>query len=100
MHLAQVIGRVVASQKLAGLAGVKLLLVQPVDHDRQPKGEPIVVPDGAEESGPGDLVMLCHGREACYALPEWFVPVDSGIVGIIDSVYAAPVAPTPVEAAP
>ncbi len=95
MHLAQVIGRVVASRKTPGLAGVKLLVVQPVDHERHAKGEPIVVPDGAEQSGPGDLVMLCHGREACYALPEWFVPVDSGIVGIVDSLYAMPV-----EAAP
>lgn len=95
MHLARVIGRVVATQKHPGYAGVKLLLVQPVDHAERPKGEPIVVPDGAEESGPGDLVMLCHGREACYALPEWFVPIDSGIIGIVDSLYAVPV-----EAAP
>lgn len=90
MHLAEVIGRVVASQKTPGLTGVKLLLVQPVDHHRQPKGDPIVVPDGADQSGTGDLVFLCHGREACYALPEWFVPVDSGIVGIVDSLYAMP----------
>ena len=91
MQLAEVIGRVVATQKSPGLTGVKLLVVQPVDHDRRPKGEPLVVPDGAELSGPGDFVMLCNGREACYALPEWFVPVDAGIVGIVDSVYAMPV---------
>lgn len=97
MHLAQVIGRVVATRKHPGFTGVKLLLVQPVDHEREPKGDPLVVPDGAEQSGPGDLVMLCHGREACYALPEPFVPLDSGIVGIVDSVYAMP---APTEVAP
>ncbi len=90
MHLAEVIGRVVATQKVDGLRGVKLLLVQPVDHNRAPKGDPIVVPDGAEQSGPVDLVMLCNGREACYALSDPFVPVDAGIVGIVDSLYAMP----------
>ncbi len=91
MHLAEVIGRVVATQKTAGLEGVKLLVVQPVNEQRKPSGAPIVVPDGAGQSGPGDLVMLCNGREACYALPDYFVPVDAGIVGIVDSVYAMPV---------
>ena len=33
-----------------------------------------------------DLVYLVGSREAALALDPWFVPVDSAIVGIVDSV--------------
>jgi len=87
MHLARVIGRVVATRKHEALEGVKLLLVQPVDHADRPKGEPIVATDPLQ-SGPGDLVAYVVGREASLALDETFTPVDAGIVGIVDSVNA------------
>lgn len=85
MHLAKVIGRVVATQKHEALTGVKLLVIQPVDHSGKPKGAPIVATDNIQ-SGPGDLVTYVLGREATLALDESFTPVDAGIVGIVDSV--------------
>jgi len=85
MHLARVIGRMVATVKHDALEGVKLLVVQPVDHDDKPKGEPIVAADQIQ-SGPGDLVAYVIGREASLALDKPFTPVDAGIVGIVDSV--------------
>ncbi len=85
MHLARVIGRVVATQKHEPLTGVKLLLVQPVDHDDNAKGGPIVATDPLQ-SGQGDLVAYVTGREASLSLDKTFTPVDASIVNIVDSV--------------
>jgi len=84
MHLAKVIGTVVASQKYPSLTGVKLLLVQPVNDLLKPKGEPLVAVDPNMQAGPGTLVSYVVGREAMLHLPIPNAPVDAGIVGIVD----------------
>ncbi len=86
MQLATVIGTLVASQKYTGMEGVKLLIVQPLDRDQQPQGEPFVAADATAQAGPGELVFIIASREAALALPETFVPVDHAIVGIVDEV--------------
>jgi ethanolamine utilization protein EutN len=86
MQLARVTGTVVASTKAAGLEGVKLLIVQPLDRHRQPVGSPVVAADGVHMAGPGELVYIVGAREAALALPDTFVPVDHAIVGIVDAV--------------
>ena len=90
MQLANVIGTVVASHKYTGLEGVKLLIVQPLDRDRQPQGEPVVAADATAQAGPGEMVFIIASREAALALPETFVPVDHAIVGIVDEVDVVP----------
>lgn len=87
MHLARVIGTVVATVKYRGLEGIKFLILQPLDQRLQPKGEPVVAADGVAMAGPGDLVTYVASREAALALPETFVPVDHAIVGIVDEVH-------------
>jgi len=74
----------VATQKAEGLEGVKLLVVQPLDKYLQPQGEPAIAADGTAQAGPGELVFVIYSREAALALPEWFVPVDLAITGIVD----------------
>ncbi|MEJ2210775.1 MAG: EutN/CcmL family microcompartment protein [Anaerolineae bacterium] len=86
MRLARVIGTLVATQKVEGLQGVKLLVVQPLDKQQQPVGEPAIAADGTAQAGPGELVFVIASREAALALPEWFVPVDLAITGIVDEV--------------
>ncbi len=83
MYLGEVIGTVVAERKVTGLEGQKLLLVQPLDEDRKPRGSKEVAVDTVQ-AGPGDFVFLVGSREAALALDPWFVPVDAAIVGIID----------------
>lgn len=83
MYLGQVIGTVVASRKIEGLEGTKLLLVQPLDEDRQPVGAKEVAVDTVR-AGTGDFVFLVGSREAALGLDPSFVPVDATIVGIID----------------
>jgi len=86
MQFATVIGTVVASQKYTGLEGVKMLVVQPLDRDRRPVGEPVVAADATAQAGPGELVFVVASREAALALPVPFVPVDHAVVGIVDEV--------------
>ena len=86
MHLGRVIGTVVASTVYHGLEGVKLLVVQPLDRQLQPRGGAVVAADGVAMAGPGELVYFVASREAALALPVTFVPVDHAIVGIVDAV--------------
>ena len=86
MQFARVIGTLVATQKVDGLEGVKFLVIQPLDKHRQPTGEPVIAADGTAQAGPGELVFYISSREAALALPEWFVPVDHAITGIVDEV--------------
>ena len=88
MRLGRVTGTVVASEKVKGLEGIKLLIVQPLDRRQQPEGEPLVAADGVAMAGPGDLVYFVSSREAALAMPEPFVPVDDAIVGLVDAVTA------------
>ena len=87
MYLGRVIGTVVATVKYEGLEGRPLLVVQPLDHEQKPNG-PYEVAVDTVRAGPGELVFLVGSREAALALSPSFVPVDSAIVGIVDSVDA------------
>jgi len=86
MQFARVIGTLVATQKAAGLEDGKLRVIQPLDNDRLPAGEPVIAADGTYQAGPGELVFYISSREAALALEEWFVPVDHAIAGIVDEV--------------
>ena len=86
MQLAKVIGTLVATQKYAGLEGVKFLIVQPLNKHQQPEGEPVIAADGTAQAGPNMLVFIVASREAALALPVNFVPVDHAVVGIVDEV--------------
>jgi ethanolamine utilization protein EutN len=82
-------GTVVAERKYEGLEGVKLLVVQPVNHRHEPTGAPLVAADTVR-AGPGELVYLTQAREAALALDPWFVPVDAAIIGIVDQLATRP----------
>ena len=83
MQIARVIGDVVATRKDEALAGLTLLIVQPLTPDRQPVGRPLVAVD-AVGAGVGDEVFFVRGKEASFPFYPAEPPVDAGIVGIID----------------
>jgi ethanolamine utilization protein EutN len=89
VYLGRVMGTVVAEHKVEGLAGVRLLVVQPLNHRHEPTGEPLVAADTVR-AGPGELVYLTQAREAAQALDNAFVPVDAAIIGIVDALDAKP----------
>lgn len=83
--MGQVLGTVVCDRKVEGLEGRRFLVVQPLDHRREPSG-PVEVAVDTVSARPGDLVFLVGSREAALALEPSFVPVDSAIVGLVDRV--------------
>ncbi len=83
MQLALVVGDVVATRKDDSLAGIKLLIVQPLNHDRRPVGHPLVAVD-AVGAGVGEHVFFVRGKEASFPFHPAEPPVDAGIVGIVD----------------
>lgn len=89
MHLARVIGSVVATEKAEGLDGVRFLLIQPLDKHEQPLGGTVVAADAVHMAGPDELVYYVSSREAAEALPVRFVPVDHAITGIVDDIHLA-----------
>ncbi|RMF77315.1 MAG: ethanolamine utilization protein EutN [Chloroflexi bacterium] len=90
MKFGRVIGNLVATEKYRGLEGVKFLIVQPLDINREPDGEPYVAADATGQAGPDELVFVIMSREAALALQVSFVPVDAAIVGIVDDVDDRP----------
>jgi ethanolamine utilization protein EutN len=90
MKFARVIGNLVATHKYRGLEGVKFLVVQPLDIHRQPDGEAYIAADATRQAGQGELVFVVASKEAAFALPVEFVPVDAAVVGIVDDVDDRP----------
>lgn len=84
MLLGKVIGSVTPAVVYDGLGGVPLLLIQPLDKNRNKAGDPLVAADATKMAGPGELIYYEGGREAALALEKWFVPVDHTIIGIVD----------------
>jgi ethanolamine utilization protein EutN len=86
MKFARVIGTVVATRKYEDLDGVKFLVVQPLDEELKPQGQPTIAADATYQAGHGELVFMVASREGSQALPDWFVPIDLAITGIVDEV--------------
>jgi ethanolamine utilization protein EutN len=84
MHLARVIGTVVATVKNDSLEGRKLLVVQTLDAKLAPQGKPLVALDSVG-AGVGELVFWCRGKEASFPFRREDTPTDCTIIGIVDS---------------
>ena len=65
MQLARVVGDVVVTRKDENLAGITLLIVQPLTPDRQPAGRPIIAVDSMG-AGVGEEVFFVRGKEASF----------------------------------
>jgi ethanolamine utilization protein EutN len=86
MLLGRVLGSVVATQKNEKLEGAKLLLVQPLDLQDQPRGTAVLAVDGVD-AGVGDRVLLIQdGRSAQLILGKGVAAVDAAVVGVVDAV--------------
>ena len=84
MQVARVIGDIVATRKDQELTAIKLLVLQPLGSDKQPVGRTLVAADSVG-AGVGEIVFFVRGREASFPWLPSEVPVDAGIVGIVDA---------------
>ena len=83
MQLAKVIGDVVITRKDENLAGISLLVLQPIAADGSNIGRALVAVD-AMGAGVGETVFFVRGKEASFPFYPTEVPADAGIVGIVD----------------
>ena len=83
MQLARVIGDVVITRKDDNLTGRTLLVLQPIAADGSPAGRTLVAVD-AVGAGVGETVFFVRGKEASFPFYPTEVPVDAGVVGIVD----------------
>jgi microcompartment protein CcmK/EutM len=83
MQIAKVVGDVVATRKDENLAGLKLLILQPLTPTGEAVGRTLIAVDSAG-AGVGETVFFVRGKEASFPFYPVEAPVDAGIVGIVD----------------
>lgn len=84
MLLAKVIGTVVSTKKEQSMAGLRFMLVQPVDLEAKPTGTPVVAVD-VVGSGPGEYVLFATGSSARQTVATDKRPCDAVIMAIVDN---------------
>ena len=92
MFIAKVTGSLVATQKVSSMTGHKMLVVEPYRLD--PLNRDVLVTTGRSlvavdtvGSGEGEYVLITQGSSARLTPETKNLPVDTVIIGIIDSVH-------------
>ena len=91
MFIAKVTGSMVATQKVGSMVGHKLLMVEPyrLDDARQglkSAGRTFVAVDTVG-AGEGEYVLITQGSSARLTPETKNLPVDTVIIGIVDTVH-------------
>ena len=92
MFVAKVTGSIVATQKVDSMVGHKLLVVEPYRVDPQDRnrlvatGRTFVAVDTVG-AGEGEYVLITQGSSARLTPETKNLPIDTVIVGLIDTVY-------------
>ena len=93
MILCKVLGPVISTEKHPAFAGLKLLVVQPVDEGGNAQGKSFLAVDRNVQSGEGDTVLVLRegtGIRQLFGMPATSkLPIRSCIVGVVDSVDRA-----------
>jgi microcompartment protein CcmK/EutM len=92
MLIAKVTGSLVSTEKVDSMVGFKLLLIEPYRVD--PKSRTSLVTTGRTMvavdtvgAGEGEFVMITQGSSARLTPETKSLPVDTVIIGIIDTVH-------------
>jgi microcompartment protein CcmK/EutM len=86
MQIGRVVGTVVSTQKNRKLSGAKLLLVQPLTLDDQPRGAALIAIDSVGAGTGEKVLVVLEGKSAGDALGRKAAAVDAAIIGIVDRV--------------
>ena len=84
MYLGRVIGTVVSTSKNESLIGMKLLVVEKLTERLEREGSSEIAVDSVG-AGTGEIVIVCKGSSG-YVFGNGSAPVDTSIVGIVDTV--------------
>jgi ethanolamine utilization protein EutN len=85
MFLAKVVGTVWSTKKSPDLEGVKFLIVHPIELDKEPTRNIVVVADRLG-AGVGEIVMCAYGKAARTAIGDQEMAIEAAVVGIVDRV--------------
>ena len=83
MFLAKVVGTVWSTKKTPDLEGVRFLIVHPIDLDKEPTKNIVVVADRLG-AGAGEVVMCAYGKAARSAIGNQEMAIEAAVVGIVD----------------
>ena len=83
MFLGKVVGTVWSTKKTPDLEGVKFLIVHPIDLDKEPTKNIVVVADRLG-AGVGEVVLCAYGKAARSAVGNQEMSIEAAVVGIID----------------
>ncbi len=92
MLIAKVTGSLVATEKAGSMVGHKLLMVEPYRLDPKNRGSLVttgrsMVAVDTVGAGIGELVLITQGSSARLTPETKSLPIDTVIIGIIDSVH-------------
>ncbi|HEV7644233.1 MAG TPA: EutN/CcmL family microcompartment protein [Pyrinomonadaceae bacterium] len=85
MIIARILGSVVSTQKDLRLSGKKLLIVKPINLDGSDQSGYLVAVDTVG-AGFHERVLIVGGSSARLAEGNKDCPVDSAIIGVIDTI--------------
>jgi ethanolamine utilization protein EutN len=83
MFLGKVVGTVWSTKKSPDLEGVRFLIVHPIDLDKEPTKNIVVVADRLG-AGPGEVVLVAYGKAARTAVGNQEMSIEAAVVGIVD----------------
>lgn len=92
MFVAKVTGSMIATQKVESMVGQRLLMVEPYRLDGKTRdrlvttGRTFVAVDTVG-AGEGEFVLICQGSSARLTPETKNLPVDTVVIGIVDSVH-------------
>jgi len=92
VFVAKVTGSMIATQKVDSMVGQRLLVVEPYRLDAAARdhlvttGRTFVAVDTVG-AGEGEFVLICQGSSARLTPETKNLPVDTVVIGIVDSVH-------------
>ena len=86
MYLGRVVGCVWATVKNEGLVGQRMLVIQPLTPELENTGKRLICLDSTG-AGAGETIYWVRGKEASFPFLPTEVPIDTTVVGIVDSVH-------------
>ena len=85
MFIGKVVGTVWSTKKTPDLEGVRFLVVHPIDLDKEPTRNIVVVADRLG-AGVGEVVLCAYGKAARTAVGDQEMAIEAAVVGIVDRV--------------
>ncbi len=85
MKFGKIIGRLVSTQKVESMEGLKLVLVQPLNEKLDPVEDALVAVDTLQ-SDVGQIIYYETSKEASRVIEREMNPCDAAVMGIVDDI--------------